>query len=41
MVNFRVVLVEPQTDGNVGAVARSMGNFGFNELCMVSPCEIT
>ncbi|MCE5295697.1 MAG: RNA methyltransferase [Euryarchaeota archaeon] len=41
MVSFRVVLVEPQTDGNVGAVARSMGNFGFKELCMVSPCEIT
>ncbi|QLH74820.1 MAG: RNA methyltransferase [Methanomassiliicoccales archaeon] len=41
MVSFRVVLVEPQNDGNVGAVARSMGNFGFKELCMVSPCEIT
>lgn len=41
MVNYRVVLVEPQNDGNVGAVARSMGNFGFKELCMVSPCEIT
>jgi len=41
MVNFRVVLVEPQTDGNVGAVARSMGNFGFKELVLVSPCELT
>jgi tRNA/rRNA methyltransferase len=41
MVSYRVVLVEPQTDGNVGAVARSMGNFGFKELCMVSPCEMT
>lgn len=41
MVSFRVVLVEPQVDGNVGAVARSMGNFGFKELCMVSPCPLT
>ncbi|OPY34814.1 MAG: putative RNA methyltransferase [Methanomassiliicoccales archaeon PtaU1.Bin124] len=41
MVSFRVVLVEPQNDGNVGAVARSMANFGFKELCMVSPCELT
>ncbi|HSV42036.1 MAG TPA: RNA methyltransferase [Methanomassiliicoccales archaeon] len=40
-MHFRVVLVEPQTDGNVGAVARSMANFGFKELCMVSPCELT
>jgi tRNA/rRNA methyltransferase len=41
MVSYRVVLVEPQNDGNVGAVARSMGNFGFKELCMVSPCPLT
>ena len=24
MTSFRIVLVEPQTDGNVGAIARSM-----------------
>jgi tRNA/rRNA methyltransferase len=41
MVSFKVVLVEPQNDGNVGAVARSMANFGFKELTMVSPCPIT
>jgi tRNA/rRNA methyltransferase len=41
MTSFRIVLVEPQTDGNVGAVARSMGNFGFERLFMVNPCELT
>jgi tRNA/rRNA methyltransferase len=41
MVSFKVVLVEPQNDGNVGAVARSMANFGFKELTMVSPCPLT
>jgi TrmH family RNA methyltransferase len=37
---FRVVLVEPEHEGNVGAVARSMANFGFEDLCMVNPCPI-
>jgi TrmH family RNA methyltransferase len=37
---FRVVLVEPEHDGNIGAVARSMGNFAFDDLCMVNPCPI-
>ncbi len=32
MANLRVVLVEPQEAGNVGAVARVMKNFGFSEL---------
>jgi tRNA/rRNA methyltransferase len=41
MASFRVVLVSPQNDGNVGAVARSMGNFGFDDLTMVTPCLIT
>jgi TrmH family RNA methyltransferase len=41
MPSFKVVLVEPQVDGNVGAVARSMANFGFTELCMVNACPIT
>jgi TrmH family RNA methyltransferase len=41
MPSFKVVLVEPQVDGNVGAVARSMANFGFSELCMVNPCTLT
>lgn len=41
MPRFRVVLVNPKIDGNVGAVARVMGNFGFKDLRLVDPCEIT
>jgi tRNA/rRNA methyltransferase len=41
MTSFRIVLVEPMIDGNVGAVARSMANFGFERLFMVNPCELT
>ncbi len=38
---FRVVLVSPEYELNVGAVARAMKNFGFSELCVVSPkCDI-
>jgi tRNA C32,U32 (ribose-2'-O)-methylase TrmJ len=32
MARFRVVLVDPKFEGNVGAVARVMANFGFEEL---------
>ncbi len=39
-MNLRVVLVEPKYEGNVGAVARSMKNFGFRDLVLVKPCEI-
>jgi TrmH family RNA methyltransferase len=31
-MNLRIVLVEPQEAGNVGAAARVMKNFGFSEL---------
>ena len=31
-----VVLIEPEIQGNVGAVARAMLNFGFNELRIIS-----
>lgn len=41
MPALRVVLVSPMHDGNVGAVARAMGNFGFTELFMVDPCPLT
>jgi len=40
VADVRVVLVNPKYEGNVGAVARSMANFGFSELVMVEPCEI-
>jgi len=34
---FRVVLVEPEYELNVGAVARAMKNFGFSDLVFVRP----
>lgn len=34
-MKLRVVLVEPREAGNVGAVARAMKNFGFDELWIV------
>lgn len=34
---FRVVLVEPEYELNVGAVARAMANFGFSDLRIVAP----
>ncbi len=36
-----VVLVEPESPGNIGSVARVMKNFGFKELVLVNPCKIT
>jgi TrmH family RNA methyltransferase len=35
MTRLRIVLVEPREAGNVGAVARAMKNFGFEELWIV------
>jgi tRNA/rRNA methyltransferase len=37
---IRVVLVEPKNQGNVGAVARAMKNFGVRELVLVNPCRL-
>ncbi|VVC01016.1 tRNA (cytidine(34)-2'-O)-methyltransferase [uncultured archaeon] len=34
---FRVVLVEPEYELNIGAVARAMKNFGFSDLVFVNP----
>ncbi len=34
-MSLRIVLVEPREAGNVGAVARAMKNFGFEELWIV------
>jgi len=36
-MNFRIILVEPENEGNVGSVARAMKNFGFNDLWIVNP----
>ena len=36
-MKVRVVLVEPEKAGNIGAVARSMKNFNLSDLCIVNP----
>lgn len=36
-MNVRFVLVRPQNALNVGAVARAMANFGFDDLVVVAP----
>ena len=33
--NVRIILVEPQHPGNIGASARAMKNMGFNDLWLV------
>ncbi|WP_313695329.1 RNA methyltransferase [Halorarum halobium] len=38
---YVVVLVEPETPGNVGTVARAMKNFGLSDLKLVNPPELT
>ena len=40
MPEIRIVLVEPKFEGNVGAIARSMSNFGFDDLYLVNPCGL-
>ena len=36
-MNIRVVLVEPEHEGNVGSIARLMKNFGLTQLWLVNP----
>ncbi len=40
MPEIRIVFVGAKFEGNIGAVARSMSNFDFAELCLVHPCPI-
>lgn len=41
MPSITVVLVKPQIEGNIGAIARAMMNFGLDDLRIVSAeCEI-
>jgi len=32
-----IILIEPETPGNIGAIARSMKNFDFERLVLISP----
>lgn len=34
-----IILVEPQIPENIGAVCRSMSNYGFHKLILVNPCD--
>ncbi len=34
---MKIILVETEKSGNLGAVARVMSNFGFNDLTLVNP----
>ena len=40
MAEFAVILVEPLIPGNIGSVARSMSNFGLEELRLYRPCDL-
>ena len=40
MPHIRIVIVGPKFEGNVGAIARSMANFGLDDLVLVNPCPI-
>ena len=34
-----VIVVEPQTPGNIGSICRAMTNMGLRELILVNPCD--
>ncbi|MBR9692237.1 RNA methyltransferase [Candidatus Woesearchaeota archaeon] len=36
-MSISIILIEPKNSGNVGAIARSMANFGFSKLILVNP----
>lgn len=38
--NLSIILVEPQSPGNVGMVCRAMKNMGLFSLKLVNPCQI-
>jgi tRNA/rRNA methyltransferase len=38
MQDIAIVLVEPQSPGNIGMVCRAMINFGVSDLRLVNPC---
>jgi len=37
--NIYIILVEPETPGNIGSVARAMKNMGLDKLRLVNPCD--
>jgi TrmH family RNA methyltransferase len=41
MPEFIVILQEPKHEGNIGAVARCIKNFGFEKLFLINSCEVS
>jgi tRNA/rRNA methyltransferase len=39
MKNISIILVEPQSSGNIGSVARAMENTGFSSLVLINPVD--
>ncbi|MEM3342647.1 MAG: RNA methyltransferase [Thermoplasmata archaeon] len=37
---FYIIVVEPKYQGNIGAIARVMANFGQKKLVLVNPCPV-
>lgn len=37
--NIYIILVEPESPGNIGSTARAMKNMGFCKLRLVNPCD--
>jgi TrmH family RNA methyltransferase len=37
--NISIILVEPESPGNIGSVARAMKTTGFTKLRLVNPCQ--
>jgi tRNA/rRNA methyltransferase len=38
---LHIILLEPEHEGNVGAICRSMANFGFSSLIIINPkCDL-
>lgn len=40
MPDYVIILAEPIIAGNIGSVARSMSNFGVDELILFNPCDL-
>lgn len=40
MPSISIAVVDAETPGNIGAIARSMKNFGFSDLLLVDPPEL-
>jgi TrmH family RNA methyltransferase len=37
--NISIIVVEPQTPGNIGSIARACKNLGISSIILVNPCD--